>query len=77
MNYFCRCDVKIARHAAAAVATAAPDDIDVGECIDCRKGWTHECPLDQSQSAAPEPKEKRIRTNGGHENRDRGHEMRR
>ena len=31
MNYFCRCDVKIARHAAAAVATAAPDDIDVGD----------------------------------------------
>ena len=30
------------------------DDIDAGECSGCRKGWTHVCPLDQSQSEAPE-----------------------
>ena len=34
--------------------TGGPDDIDAGECSDCRKGWTHVCPLDQSQSEAPE-----------------------
>ena len=39
---------------------AAPD---VGECSDCRKGWTHVCPLDQSQSEVREPKGKRTRTN--------------
>ena len=35
-------------------ATAAPDDIDAGECSGCRKGWAHVCPLDQSQSEPPE-----------------------
>ena len=53
---------------------AAPD---VGECSDCRKGWTHVCPLDQSQSEVREPKEKRTRTNGGQENQDKGNEMKR
>ena len=27
-----------------------PSDIGVGECSYCKKGWTHVCPLDQSQS---------------------------
>ena len=68
VDFFCRCDAEIAGHISTAVAT---DENDVGECSGCRKGWTHECPSDQSQSEAPEPKVKRIRTKGG------GREMKR
>ena len=38
-------------HSQSSEAPAKPSHVDVGECSGCMKGWTHVCPLDQSQSS--------------------------